>query len=536
VYLTNERPFRGRLFGLQGKPAAGVRVGAIWLSGPGRSAKDYLHVDVGDLAAKGPFCPGPATSDRQGRFTLRGLGPELGVDFETSGEGFARQRFEVRPEGRKEGKELRFSLAPARVLEGTVTLADTRKPVAGARVRIVACQSQYDIGGYARIELRTDREGRFHAVPHAGSRFVVIAYPPRRTAYLLLRREIDWPAADVVRQKVDLALPRGIRVRGTVTEQPSGKPVAGASLRFTANRDNNPYFREDVRAFNENRQPCRSRPDGTFEIAILPGPGHLLVDGPTPDYLRTSIGTKQLKGVQVGPNRRNYVDGLVPLDLKPQRGPHEVRVVLHRGVTLRGKVVGTDGKPLTRGVLVSRAYLPYGLDFNGTHTKEVKDGRFELPGCDPEKPVEVFFYDAKGPSGAVVELSGKQAVGKPVVVRLQPCGTATTRFLDKKGKPLVNLQVIPEFVLTPGGSFAADGRGKTLLADTAFMSTLGPDRFNDLCTDAQGRVILPGLIPKATYRLAVQAPNRGLYPFTKEFKVQAGQTLHLGDLRVPARR
>jgi hypothetical protein len=535
VHLTDEQPLRGRLFDLQGKPAAGVRVAPVWLSGPGGSPKGFFFLDVPRLAADWPFGPGPATSDRDGRFTLRGLGRELRVDFETKGGGFAGERFEVTPEARKRGKEFRFSLTPARVLEGTVSRADTHQPVPGAKVRIVAHKSRFDFGGYGMIELRADRQGRFHGVPHAGSRFELIAYPPPGTAYFPLRRTLNWPAADVIKQKVDLPLPRGILVQGTVTEKPSGKPLAGASIHFTANRDNNPYFRGDVRLFNTNRAPCLTGPDGKFEIAILPGPGHLLIDGPTPDYLRTEIGNKKLYGVEVGPNRRNYVDGLLPLNLKPQQGPHEVQIVLRRGVTLRGKVVGPDGKPVTRGVLVSRAYLPGGMDFNKTSTKALQDGRFELPGCDPDKPVEVFFYDAKGPFGAVVELSAQHAARQPVTVRLQPCGTATARFVDMKGKPMANLQVIPKILMTPGISIVEERRSNKLLADTAFLSSMGQECLNDLRTDAQGRVTMPGLIPGATTWLIVQEPRRGHYDFKKVFKVQAGQTVNLGDLRVPDR-
>jgi RNA polymerase sigma factor (sigma-70 family) len=535
VRLPAEWPLRGRLFGLQGKPAAGVRVGAVRLFGFGASRTDYLAVDVQELPAGSPFRPTPALSDRQGRFTLRGLGPELWVTIEATGAGFARQQFEIKPEDRKKGKEFRFSLAPARVLEGTVTLADTLRPVPGARLRILARRSRRrpgDAGGTGAIGLRADAQGRFRAVPHTGSHFTLIAFPPRGTAYLPVQREIDWPPADVVKRDINLALPRGILVRGTVAEKSSGKPVAGAAVHFTPNRDNNPYFREYFHSFSGEGKACLSGPDGKFALAVLPGPGHLLIDGPTPSYLRSMIGTKELYSVRVGPNRRHYVDGLVPLNLKPQSGPREVRVILRRGATVQGRVLDPDGKPVARAELVSLAYLAYGTTFNGKQAKEVRDGRFQLAGCDADKAVEVFFYDAKGPSGAVLELSAKKPAGRPVTVRLRPCGTATARFVEASGKPLAGVGVVAEFVLTPGLCWADGFTRKGLLADVAFMSNLDPQRHNNLVTDARGRVTVPGLIPGATYRLIVQRPSGPVYHFYKKVKVKAGQTLPLGDVRV----
>ena len=56
----------------------------------------------------------------------------------------------------------------------------------------------------------------------------------------------------------------------------------------------------------------------------------------------------------------------------------------------------------------------------------------------PASPVEsgiarsypVYLLDPKNRLGATVEISGKQAGGDPVVVRLAPCGSATLRLLD----------------------------------------------------------------------------------------------------------
>jgi hypothetical protein len=534
VYLTKESVIRGRLFDLQGRPASGVRVGVVWINGVVAAQKAYVLFHVPEPPRDWPFWPGPAVSDAQGRFNLRGLGPELRIKVGIGGEKFARQQFEIGPEQRKRQKEFRYSLAPARIVEGTVTFADTRKPVAGARLLVHARRSMYDFGPWTEpVRVRADPQGRFRVVPHTGHHLTVLAYAPAGTPYLMLRKELDWPQADLLKQKVDLALPRGILVRGTVTEKPSGKAVAGAGIQFDANRDNNRYFREDIQPFMVDWQaPCLSGPDGKYAIAVLPGPGHLIIKGPTLDYVYQEIGTKKLSGVQVNPDWRNHVEGLVSLNLKPQPGPFTADVTLRRGVTLRGKVVGPDRKPVSGAVLLSRVYLPSGLIMNPTPSKEVKDGRFELPGCDPDKPVQVFFYDSKGLLGGVATLIPRQAKEKPVTVRLERCGTVTARFVDKQGKPVPNVRAYLDFVITPGIPFADSLRQKGPVAETGSMQHLDSQRFNNLRSDLQGHITFPALIPGAPYFIVGENPNRGLYVLKKDFQVKAGQTRDLGDIRV----
>src|SRR5262249_30655567 len=109
VRLQAEQIRRGRLFDLQGQPAAGVRVEVVLV---GARAPEYhhftqvdedetIHIFSGAIAgrmvlwdkeirlweAPGRLAawPGPVTSDARGRFTLRGIGPNqpVGLHFRT---------------------------------------------------------------------------------------------------------------------------------------------------------------------------------------------------------------------------------------------------------------------------------------------------------------------------------------------------------------------------------------------------------------------------------------------------------------------
>src|SRR5205814_419846 len=82
-----------------------------------------------------------------------------------------------------------------------------------------------------------------------------------------------WPRG-AVRHAVELRVPRGVLLRGKVVEAGSGRPVAGAGVQLWPRADN-PFMRPEVLA--GYRQTVLSGTDGTFRMAVPPGPGHLLV-------------------------------------------------------------------------------------------------------------------------------------------------------------------------------------------------------------------------------------------------------------------
>ena len=86
----------------------------------------------------------------------------------------------------------------------------------------------------------------------------------------------------------DFALPRGVLVGGKVTEAGTGKAVAGAVVYFIPCRADNPYYRDFLAVGPVF--PVRSDRDGRFQIAVLPGPGHLLAKGPTAAYVPLEVG------------------------------------------------------------------------------------------------------------------------------------------------------------------------------------------------------------------------------------------------------
>src|SRR5262249_10659015 len=179
------------------------------------------------------------------------------------------------------------------------------------------------------------------------------AYAAEGTPYLALRKLIQWPKAKQ-KQEVELKLPRGVLVRGKITEADSGVPVAQASVQFVPRTANNPNLLKDVLTGWESI--VVSGDDGCFALGVLPGSGHLLVHGPTPHYILSEMGSRQLDGDRPG-GTRHYAHAFVPLDFKPGADAHDLAVSLKRGVTVKGRILGPDDKPVTEAMMLTRLWI-----------------------------------------------------------------------------------------------------------------------------------------------------------------------------------
>ena len=220
--------------------------------------------------------------------------------------------------------------------------------------------------------------------------------------------------------------------------------------------------------------------DGKFAIVVPPGLGHLLVRGPTDDFLHLQTNNLEL-GVTSLPIFPLYPDAIAHLDLNPSEKSHELAMRLSRGVTLQGRVIGPDGTPIAKAFAIGRSYVPRlnafpSTRFNGSAPEiPVRDGRFEIPGCDPEKPYTFFFVDLEHQLGTTVELTGKPVGPGPVTVQLQKCGAATFQWKDREGKPVAKQDASPllKLIITPGTDEPTPDK---VMADYVYQANLDWDR------------------------------------------------------------
>ncbi len=431
-----------------------------------------------------------------------------------------------------------FVLGPPLTLTGRVTYGDTGRPVPHALIAV---------GPDRRA---ADGEGRFSTtVPPTLTnlpRYPIHARSPVGPPYLIASQPIGWPDG-AAEHSVEIALTRGVAVRGQVVEDGTGRPVAGAIVRIVPDGSRSgPPAGRDV--------PSSTGADGTYLIAAPPGPGHLVVQGPDDDYVLVELGGKG-GSLQAEPGRpRYYAHAYRAVDLKP-RGPDlDVEPVrLRRGAAIHGRVLDPDGRPVRHAAIFSRLNMRVWTtgggklclgSADGGQGRE-SDGRFALHGLDPGSDAEVpaYFLEPERMLGATARFSARSAASGPVTVRLEPCGTPRARRVGPDGKPLERYPAggLVRMVVTPGPPFRLRPKEDLPYADEGPLFQL--DRRNygtGPASDARGVVAFPALIPGASYRIVDNTPTSGGGDpeVRKEFTVKPGETLELGDILIarPRRR
>ncbi len=109
---------------------------------------------------------------------------------------------------------------------------------------------------------------------------------------------LAWPKG-ATEQAVDLALPRGVLIRGKVTEEGTGQPVADTLVSFV------PSVPRPARTGSSGL--ALTKPDGAFAFAVGPHPGHLSVQAPSEDYQIQVISSARFYGGNRGCGTRLYV-------------------------------------------------------------------------------------------------------------------------------------------------------------------------------------------------------------------------------------
>ena len=528
IKLDQEHVIRGRLIDTQGQPAAGATVRPIMLSTMG-ATRETLVPNEPIPPYSAPLLPA-VTADDKGRFLITGLGKSK-VWLEVTHPRFATQRMQPQPGPRAESKETPFSLVAAKVLEGRVTLGPGGQPAAGA---LVVALTGFD----NVVQCLAGDDGRYSLNPFPGDSISLRIFPADGHPYLVEKKGLTFSQS--ARLEADVVLERGALVRGRVIESPSGKPVPNALVLHRPRKANNPFnkygFQYYMDWYRDALTSAVSGADGTFQIAVPPGPGHLFILGPTLDYVpvETSVGELEFGRPSM---IRNYPDGFVTLDLKPDSKAHKVAVTLRRGSTLRAKIQSPDGKPVARFTVVSRFYLPMGFcNWQAPwNYLEVRDGTLVLPGCDPEKGGTAWLFDPDHKLGLTLAFSGAEASGPIRSVRLQPCGSATVRVVNGKGEPLKSHNLHPYAMFAPGTIMAAtvlsDKDDKDLEGDWGYWVNYHYHPEWQPITDDQGRTTFSALVPGLTYSIATFEG----FDFRKgepriDFQVKPGETLKLPGL------
>jgi RNA polymerase sigma factor (sigma-70 family) len=294
-------PLTGRIETPDGKPVAGAAVRlervfandandlAAWEAAIGRredfgAAHKFLPRELGGDGL-GRFA---ATTDRDGRFKLTGLGANRVVSLRLAGHGLAAativartqrgSRLDVNMSGWFHpdahgcyGADFAVTAGTARPIIGVVRDADTGRPVPGALVwsHRFAGHSMYGIN---TLRTRADAQGRYRldGMP-AGKGNTLLVRGPRDEPYLPAIAEVDSSAGDGPAE-LDLKVKRGLWAEGQVTDAATGRPLTADIDYFCLY--NNPRGAA-APGFDGAHQPGYYHTDGAghFRVPVLPGRG-----------------------------------------------------------------------------------------------------------------------------------------------------------------------------------------------------------------------------------------------------------------------
>ncbi len=297
------------------------------------------------------------TADAAGHFAVLGL-PAGRLDLTVRAPGFAPTVLhQVTIAAGPTEKDLGpIVLGAGLTLAGIVVDRDGQ-PVAAAALRAQGERNAFDFSSGVRLPLAEAKSG-------ADGRFSVPGLPRGSALVLTVEREgfaartltsIQPPLGEALR----VVLSPASRLAGDVVDE-TGAPVAGARLRFR--RELNLALLTAVGPAALSSPTATADDDGHFELRDAPT-GKLTLAATSPGFLPASV----------------------PVELASGQSRSDLRVVLHRGATVVGRVAGPDGTPAVGAEVALTAQdvsiLPTGTP--GTVASVDGDGGYLLDAVPP---------------------------------------------------------------------------------------------------------------------------------------------------------
>ncbi|QJW94810.1 sigma-70 family RNA polymerase sigma factor [Frigoriglobus tundricola] len=545
LHLTPDEPIRGRVMNLEGKPVAGVTVSVTgmfqphkektldrWLKSV-RNPKDEEGVSVVPLYDYVSGFAGllvPVTSDRDGKFEIRGLGRDRVAILRATGPAIAThelravtrevERFNdpLNNWGTIQGADPVVVAAPVPVTTGRVIDSASGKPIPGTVLHVEHLSQS--------LSATADKDGRFTlpGLPQGKPGLSVIVIPPGRAPYHPVREAVPDDATE--RAAFDVKLVRGIPATVKIIDKVTRKPVK-SHIRYGVFPDDNPNVKAVPNVWHDRE--WSDAPDyiprlSEFHIVVFPGKGLLAASAGWPqggNYL-SGVGVAafekyrhegQLYGLVGATNihvheKHTFAAIDVPADAKE----FHFTLELDPGLTMSGRLIDADGKP----VVGAESFGLRNAPGDGNWAPPASDEKFAaLALRDGEKRRVMFVHSERKLAGTAVVVGGAK---EPVEVRMQPWGEATGRMVGADGKPVPGrIDLIYDVVRHPDLKLGSS----PLCQPGSAGPEAGPD----------GRFRVTGLVPGLTYRWVASGWKHGeaVLPDTI---AKSGQTIDLGDVVV----
>ena len=573
-------PLRGRILDLEGKPVAGARVRVRSITAAASSVDEWvakarknpIAVDrmmlIGmpkpniarfpaekTLSTEGLSLFPTATTDKEGRFALRGLGPDRYIGLVIEGPGIpkawvnacTREMEPVSEPTRNRrirnrfcyGATFDYAAEPSREVFGVVRDASSKKPIVGAIVGVDPRKYlPSDVTEW--VSTTTDEKGRYRllglpriAKGEDGLRLTVL--PGTESPYF--RTSENLPRSQgLAPMKHDIQLARGAWLTGRVTDRQTGGPLL-AQVSYYPFRNNHQARRfrnfDRTLGFVDRGDLYPTNADGTFRIPAIPGRGVVVAVGhPAGDY-RVAEGAERIQGLRnerfdptkdaFGRTGVYHLEHLVSvnsvrevvIDDDADGASRNVELVPLRRQVVR--LTGPDGKPLS------------GVQVDGIRPRSVVHFGQTLPWQSPLAAAEV---DLLG-----LELDGRRLVlcvhedrklgvavvvdGKTDRIRLRACATLTGRLLDDEGRPAADLSVTARTL---------EGYAPASKLDSFASTSPRPVQWTK--TDRDGRFRLDMVPPGVPYEISTQLDSFvAVQKRTKTAVLRPGEVIDVGDVQ-----
>ena len=216
---------------------------------------------------------------------------------------------------------------------------------------IAVAASQGQFGGMSNDRFLADDRGRFTANPSPGDYFRLSAHPPDGQPYLVPELEFAWTKG-AVKKSIDIKLPRGVLIRGKVTERDYRQAPTGLQ------RAVHPATETRSTLLSGWQAVVASKDDGSYQIVVPPGKGYLFVYGPdrrlhSQDDRRTNDLFRPARA------EANYAHDIIPYEVKAGEPAHELNSELRPGKTVKGRVIGPDGQTVDKAEIIATLHFNY---------------------------------------------------------------------------------------------------------------------------------------------------------------------------------
>jgi RNA polymerase sigma factor (sigma-70 family) len=488
------------------------------------------------------------TTDKDGRFRLTGLGRDRVFVLDVSGPGIERRliwavTLPQMPNALAGGTVGLYGATfdhfagPSRLVSGTVTDAETGKPVPG--VRVTGRVPKMGPVGDWEAEATTDDKGNYQLNGLPKDSQYAITAAMRDGGTYLPQEKVVADAEGLKPLQVHLALRPGTLVQGKFLDEKTGKPIRGHVSYHPL--PGNDYFQNLVtdKIGIMLRTSIPVAEDGTFKLVVPAGLGVICGVADNHDYLPAPI-AKEDAQQGVGSYRTvafeemhgmSKVAGHAYRVIQPGQKAEILKFDLKAESTraAAGTVVGPDGQALAgvRGADLSQRKKGTwdALDPWIQVAVDAQTGKFTATGLHPRRSQLLLFFQPERKLAGHIEIP-IETQGM-LTVKLQPCGSLKGRLVTEDGLPPESPALILYCV-------APDGERYAFFREQRFIPSITIEKDGSFHIEGlpAGLKLVIEILARSDQPGLTQM--RGVVRELTDVEVQAGQSKDLGKVVIKA--